>query len=495
MITFHFLKHAFACATLALVPALNCPSASAQTKSEAAPTNLQLLDQALAQSGRSNRVFVGDMIFPRATFVSYRNGVAGSENRITRSALYNAPRWPGGRVAYSFDANLPAAQRTAFEEACREWESKANLHFVARTSEANFIHVYQDASGGSYSFVGEVGGSQDMSLASWATKWTACHEIAHALGAMHEQCRSDRDSFVTINFANIAAGSEGNFAIVADSINKEGYDFDSVMHYPNNAFAVDPNAYTITCKPDYANFQGAMGQRTHLSTKDIAGMVSIYGAPGTASTFSIAGLVSLGNGPLSGATLSLNTGKRTTSGSTGAFSLAALPAGTYTLTPSKTGYSFSPTSRSIPLSGNLSNANFVATPIVPVTVPTLSISSVAMVEGNAGAPYLTFNVSLSEPSKQTVTVNFATANGTATSGSDYTARTGTLSFRAGSTTADVRVSVLPDRIVEASETFSVVLSSPVGATLGTATGKGTLLNDDRARDAQEAPNDASSPTG
>jgi chitinase len=77
-----------------------------------------------------------------------------------------------------------------------------------------------------------------------------------------------------------------------------------------------------------------------------------------------------------------------------------------------------------------------------------------------------------------VTVRYATANGTATAGSDYTAATGTLTFSAGSVRQEVAVSITGDATVESDETFSLLLSSPQGATLGQASALATITNDD-----------------
>jgi hypothetical protein len=64
------------------------------------------------------------------------------------------------------------------------------------------------------------------------------------------------------------------------------------------------------------------------------------------------------------------------------------------------------------------------------------------------------------------TVTYATANGTATAGSDYTARSGTLSFAAGVATVNIAVPIINDTAAEGNETFTVTLSNPVGMTLG-----------------------------
>ncbi|MBV9495282.1 MAG: right-handed parallel beta-helix repeat-containing protein, partial [Acidobacteria bacterium] len=110
--------------------------------------------------------------------------------------------------------------------------------------------------------------------------------------------------------------------------------------------------------------------------------------------------------------------------------------------------------------------------------PVLSISGVSQAEGNSGSTTFNFTVSLSNPSSQTITVNYATSNGTAIAGSDYTATSGTLSIPAGTTVVTIPVSVLGDTVNEANETFSVTLSSPTNATIGTASAIGTIVNDD-----------------
>jgi hypothetical protein len=111
--------------------------------------------------------------------------------------------------------------------------------------------------------------------------------------------------------------------------------------------------------------------------------------------------------------------------------------------------------------------------------PTVSIQATASItEGNTGSSTVTLTVTLSAPTSNTVTVNYATANGTATAGTDYVTKTGTLTFAAGSTTQTLTVTVNGDRTKESNETFTVTLSAPANATLGTATGTVTIVNDD-----------------
>ena len=113
-------------------------------------------------------------------------------------------------------------------------------------------------------------------------------------------------------------------------------------------------------------------------------------------------------------------------------------------------------------------------------LPTLSINSVSQNEGNAGSSILTFTVTLSAASAQTVTVDFATANGTATAGGDYNAVSGTLTFPAGTTTQPIAVTILGDTVPEGNETLAITLSNAANATIAGATGTGSIINDDAA---------------
>jgi uncharacterized protein YhjY with autotransporter beta-barrel domain len=111
-------------------------------------------------------------------------------------------------------------------------------------------------------------------------------------------------------------------------------------------------------------------------------------------------------------------------------------------------------------------------------VPSLSIDDVTVVEGNSGITNAVFTVALGAPSGQTVSVNYATADGTATQPADYTATSGTLTFTPGQTTRTISVPVVGEIVPEASETFFVNLSGATNATLADNQGTGTITNDD-----------------
>jgi Calx-beta domain-containing protein/VCBS repeat protein len=112
-------------------------------------------------------------------------------------------------------------------------------------------------------------------------------------------------------------------------------------------------------------------------------------------------------------------------------------------------------------------------------VPSLSIDSVSVAEGNTGTVNAVFTVSLSSPSLLPVSVSDATSNRTATAGSDYTPASGTLTFSPGSTRRTITVTVKGDVLDEDDETLAVELSAPSNATLATPVGTATILDDDQ----------------
>ena len=113
--------------------------------------------------------------------------------------------------------------------------------------------------------------------------------------------------------------------------------------------------------------------------------------------------------------------------------------------------------------------------------PTVTITpKVSAKEGNSGTKTLKFIVTLSAPSEKEVRVNFATANGTAsTADNDYVANSGTLVFAPGQTSKTITIEVKGDRKRESNETFYLDLFGISSNSLFTKNrGIGTILNDD-----------------
>jgi hypothetical protein len=111
-------------------------------------------------------------------------------------------------------------------------------------------------------------------------------------------------------------------------------------------------------------------------------------------------------------------------------------------------------------------------------VARISIGDATITEGNNQTSNVTLTLTLSSPASTTVTVTASTVAGSAVAGGDFVAKTGTVTFNAGSTTAVFTVAVAGDRRAEPTETFTVVLSNPSGATVLDGTGVVTIVDND-----------------
>ena len=114
----------------------------------------------------------------------------------------------------------------------------------------------------------------------------------------------------------------------------------------------------------------------------------------------------------------------------------------------------------------------------PPVPPTLRIGNVTLAEGHAGTQVATFTVTLSAASSETVTVNYATADSTATAGSDYQATSGTLTIPAGQATGTITVPVIGDRLPEPDETFVMNLSGAANATIADGQAVGAIIDEE-----------------
>jgi CSLREA domain-containing protein len=157
----------------------------------------------------------------------------------------------------------------------------------------------------------------------------------------------------------------------------------------------------------------------------------------------------------------------TLSGGVASLTTAALTVGTHSISAEYSG-----DANFLASAGTLTGGQLVRPP------PSLSINDVTLTEGDTGGKSAIFNVTLSAASNLSVSVDFATANDSASSPSDYLASNGTLTFFPGQVTRQIFVTIIGDTTFEPDETFTVNLSNAVNATINRAVGTCTIKNDE-----------------
>ncbi|KAL6461611.1 hypothetical protein MHYP_G00297550 [Metynnis hypsauchen] len=175
-------------------------------------------------------------------------------------------------VPYQITNQYGPNEKRIIKDALRSFEKSTCIRFVQRTQQKDYIRITSNR--GCYSFVGRTGGEQILSLQVPVClyKRVVQHELLHALGFHHEQCRSDRDKHIQILYQNILPGLKYSFDKVFTNNLGTPYDYGSVMQYPRYAFSKNGKPTMVPIP----NPNVKIGLATEMSANDILRVNKLY---------------------------------------------------------------------------------------------------------------------------------------------------------------------------------------------------------------------------
>ncbi|XP_041795805.1 high choriolytic enzyme 1-like [Chelmon rostratus] len=209
----------------------------------------------------------------RPFIVSHHRTLRSIRPCVLRECMW--PKSTDGKVyiPYVITNHYSSQELVIIKRGINSFSYSTCIRFFPRTNQRDFLHI--QSLDGCYSYVGRQGNGQTLSLSHRGCIYygTVQHELLHALGFSHEQCRADRDQHIRILAQNILEGEDYNFDKL-NTLNQETpYDYGSVMHYSRLAFSRDNYNPTMVAVPDPS---AVFGMARKMNQNDINRINLLY---------------------------------------------------------------------------------------------------------------------------------------------------------------------------------------------------------------------------
>ncbi|XP_026988828.1 low choriolytic enzyme-like isoform X2 [Tachysurus fulvidraco] len=224
---------------------------------------------------RANRGIVRDASEPKVI-----GDIAVDDEHDARNAdpcTSSGCMWPKSSdgkvyVPYVIANHFTSSELQVIQRGLDSFSSVTCIRFIRRSNERDYISI--ESRSGCYSYVGRRGYSQTVSLDRNGCIYhnTVQHELLHALGFNHEQCRNDRDNHIRVVWENIIDSYKYAFDKIATLNQGTPYDYNSVMQYHRTAFSKNGQATMVP----FPNSNVAFGQATQMSQNDIKRVNNLY---------------------------------------------------------------------------------------------------------------------------------------------------------------------------------------------------------------------------
>lgn len=179
--------------------------------------------------------------------------------------------WPDGKIPFFIQGDVDNPERIIKAMAMF---GGTPIQFVPYQGDGDVL-VFNKANSGCKSYLGKIGGKQPIWISSECGATEIAHEIMHALGFIHEQNRTDRESYVRVMWENVEHSAKINFQLFPDSLmiasGRSAFDFQSIMLYHASAFSKNGQATLLPV--DSAN---SIRPSSQLSAEDMLRLDNVY---------------------------------------------------------------------------------------------------------------------------------------------------------------------------------------------------------------------------